>query len=188
MNILDLNEDCLENIFNFLDLENLNKINKINSEFNKLIDNNNYLWKKIFFKIYKNVSLKYLEEDYFSEKIIKDAFDWKNMLYLFSKSNLLLVVVGGSTYYNRQLNIINKDEFTIGRSRKNDLNYLYCDEISRFHISIIKKYGHYWLLDNNSSNGTRINNILVPYNVMVKLINKDVIEIGFLKIKIFYIL
>jgi hypothetical protein len=188
MNILDLNEDCLENIFNFLDLENLNKINKINSEFNELIDNNNYLWKNIFLKIYKNVSLKYLVEDYFSEEIIEDTFDWKNMLYLFSKSNLLLVVVGGSTYYNRQLTIISKDQYTIGRSRKNDLTYLYCDEISRFHISIIKKYGHYWLLDNNSSNGTRINNILVPYNVMVKLINKDVIEIGFLKIKIFYIL
>ena len=72
--------------------------------------------------------------------------------------------------------IINKDEFTIGRSRKNDLNYLYCNEISRFHITIIRKYGHYWLLDKNSSNGTRINDIEVPYNVMIKLKNKDVIE------------
>ena len=30
--------------------------------------------------------------------------------------------------------------------QENDLNYLYCNEISRFHITIIRKYGHYWLL------------------------------------------
>lgn len=188
MNIIDLNEDCLDYIFNYLDLENITKLNKINNEFNELINNNNNLWKNIFFKIYKNVSEKYLEEDYFSEKIKKEDIDWKSILYLFSKSNLLLVVIGGSAYYDKQFNIINKDEFTIGRSRKNDLNYLYCNEISRFHITIIRKYGHYWLLDKNSSNGTRINDMEVPYNVMIKLKNKDVIEIGFLKIRIYYIL
>lgn len=70
---------------------------------------------------------------------------------------------------------------TIGRSFSNDI-VLDSKVVSKHHADIKKSDGSYYIIDLNSSNGTKLNGEFVEKNL--ELLDKDVIEIG--DYKLFY--
>jgi hypothetical protein len=192
MLLTDLNDDCFEQISKHLDLADYIKFSKVNIEINSLLQQNhlqqNYLWKQFFIKTYRNVSEQYLINRFFLNTIPDKKINWKDTIKLFSHSNLLLKIIKSQYYSPRAFIINNKNKVCkIGRSRSNNIDLLYDEIVSRFHCKIMHLYGHYWIQDVSSSNGTKINNKYIPFNILVKLNNNDVISFGRTYLKINYI-
>lgn len=68
-----------------------------------------------------------------------------------------------------------ENKTTIGRSKSNDI-ILENNYVSKNHANIIKSEGSYYIVDNNSANGTILNGEVIFENL--ELLNDDVIEIG----------
>ena len=67
------------------------------------------------------------------------------------------------------------------------IDLLYDEAVSRKHCKIIYLYGHYWIIDLSSSNGTKINDKYIPFNILIKLNNYDIINLGITSFRINYI-
>jgi len=71
---------------------------------------------------------------------------------------------------------INKDSFTIGR--KNADYTINNSIISGIHITIKNDNGNFFVIDENSKNGTTINNMRISPYSMTQVSNGDIIQIG----------
>lgn len=71
--------------------------------------------------------------------------------------------------------IINKDIFRIGKSKNNDA-ILKANTVSGSHAKITKEEDNYYLIDNNSLNGTTVNGNTLSYRVPFKLKPMDIIH------------
>ena len=68
-------------------------------------------------------------------------------------------------------------KITIGRDKKNKI--VMDDTLaSRFHALIQKIKNAYFIKDLNSTNGTLVNNVMVPKDKYIKLYKNDVVKIG----------
>ena len=70
---------------------------------------------------------------------------------------------------------IDKASVSIGRGPNNDI-VIPKKVVSSLHATITYKNGQYYLEDNRSTNGTRLNNNLIEQNTKVKLKSGDVIH------------
>lgn len=74
--------------------------------------------------------------------------------------------------------IINKDSFLIGRLKSQVDCEINNSSVSKIHSEIIKKEGHYYIKDLNSSNGTYVNSERIKSNFEFEIKNHDVIRIA----------
>ncbi len=77
---------------------------------------------------------------------------------------------------------INKEKFTIGRSLDCDC-YIHNDTISKVHATIVFENNDYFIIDNNSSNGTYVNDIKIGDKTKLKdgytiMLSKLVFEVS----------
>ena len=103
------------------------------------------------------------------DTVIKDSHLGQRLEKIAKTEAMYLVFEG------KNIPLITK--ITIGRSKKNDI---IIDDIlaSRFHAEIHKiKYG-YFIKDKDSTNGTQVNNKIIPQDKYVKLNENDIIKIG----------
>lgn len=85
-------------------------------------------------------------------------------------------------YKGKKIPVVGK--ITIGRDKGNDIvleNVL----ISRFHAEIQKIKEDYFIHDLDSSNGTFVNDEMVPKGKYVKLKPSDIVKVGKTKLKIY---
>lgn len=68
---------------------------------------------------------------------------------------------------------IDKQEFNIGRDNRKSDFVIEKPTVSSKHASIVSESGEYYIIDNNSSNGTYLNHIKLEVNKKYKLNNKD---------------
>lgn len=85
------------------------------------------------------------------------------------------------TYKGKKIPLISK--ITIGRDKNNDI-ILESRLISRFHAELQKIKGDYYIHDLNSSNGTFINDKIIPKDKYVKVSQDNIIKIGKTVLKI----
>lgn len=69
---------------------------------------------------------------------------------------------------------INKDRFSIGKSNS-DLN-IHNQKVSRNHATIIKRENNFYIIDNESTNNTYVNNIKIPSKVMIEIFQGNTIK------------
>ena len=54
---------------------------------------------------------------------------------------------------------------TLGRASDNDVAFPEDSNVSRYHAEVECRFGEYWLIDLNSSNGTKLNGVAVKSDV-----------------------
>ena len=86
----------------------------------------------------------------------------------FPKLTILSEQLRGKTFE------LNKDLHTVGRIEERDICIM-DPTISTYHCSFIKSGNTYILKDNNSTNGTRVNNVPITEQ---ELQNSDIIQMG----------
>ena len=86
----------------------------------------------------------------------------------FPKLTILSEQLRGKTFE------LNKDMHTVGRIEERDICIM-DPTISTYHCSLIKSGNTYILKDNNSTNGTRVNNVPITEQ---ELQNSDIIQLG----------
>ncbi|KNY25073.1 DUF6382 domain-containing protein [Pseudobacteroides cellulosolvens] len=74
--------------------------------------------------------------------------------------------------------IINKDSFLIGRLKSEVDCEINNTSISKIHTEIIKRDGHFFIKDLNSSNGTYVNSERIKSNFEIEIKNHDIIGIA----------
>jgi pSer/pThr/pTyr-binding forkhead associated (FHA) protein len=77
-----------------------------------------------------------------------------------------------------QLVNLNKNFYEIGREEKTEMIQINSRKVSRQHAFINKKVGKFYLTDNNSTNGTFLNEQKLQPNHSYLLTNQDEIRIG----------
>ncbi len=77
-----------------------------------------------------------------------------------------------------QLVNLNKDFYEIGREETSEIIQINSKKASRQHAFINKKIGKFYLTDNNSTNGTFLNEQRLLPNQPYPLSNQDEIKIG----------
>ena len=73
---------------------------------------------------------------------------------------------------------IDKPECTVGRSKNNDCVIVGNMYIARIHCRIITRGEEYFIVDNDSSNHTYIDGIMIPPNVEMKLSHGNIIKLA----------
>ncbi|MBK6605605.1 MAG: FHA domain-containing protein [Leptospiraceae bacterium] len=86
---------------------------------------------------------------------------------------------------DEQLMNLSKDFYEIGREEKSEMIHINSKKASRQHAFINKKIGTFYLTDNNSTNGTFINNQKIHPNEPYPLTNQDEIKIGGVLLKFY---
>lgn len=86
---------------------------------------------------------------------------------------------------DEQLMNLSKDFYEIGREEKSEMIHINSKKASRQHAFINKKIGTFYLTDNNSTNGTFINNQKIHPNEPYRLANQDEIKIGGVLLKFY---
>ena len=86
---------------------------------------------------------------------------------------------------DEQLMNLSKDFYEIGREEKSEMIHINSKKASRQHAFINKKIGKFYLTDNNSTNGTFINNQKIHPNEPYRLANQDEIKIGGVLLKFY---
>ena len=115
------------------------------------------------------------EEDAYSEDFLIDPdyeLDEKTVLLTDAKAVGKLVYDGNN---NEDDFIINKDIFRIGSSKNNDA-ILKARTVSGNHGKITKEGDDFFLVDNNSLNGTLLNGNILSYRIPYKLKPMDIIQ------------
>lgn len=77
-----------------------------------------------------------------------------------------------------QLLSLTKDFYEIGREEKTDMIQINSPKVSRQHAFINKKTGKFYLTDNNSTNGTYVNEKRIQPNSPHLLTHQDEVKIG----------
>lgn len=124
--------------------------------------------------ISKKKSVK-IEEDSYSEDFLIDPdyeLDERTVLLTDAKAVGKLVYDGNN---NEDDFIINKDIFRIGSSKNNDA-ILKARTVSGNHGKITKEGDDFFLVDNNSLNGTLLNGNILSYRIPYKLKPMDIIQ------------
>lgn len=70
--------------------------------------------------------------------------------------------------FNDQELTISADVTTLGRASDNDISFSDDSNVSRYHAEIEDRFGDYWLIDLNSSNGTTVNGSPVDPEVLLQ--------------------
>lgn len=93
-----------------------------------------------------------------------------------------MILVNLSTTNGEQI-IINKPVFTLGRDRSCDHVLSNCSEISRTHVTIRydEQKQESFIVDNNSHNGTYVNNIRLRPETPKTLVSGDLVQLGTLR-------
>jgi pSer/pThr/pTyr-binding forkhead associated (FHA) protein len=76
-----------------------------------------------------------------------------------------------------------RNKYELGREENPDSIYINSKSVSRSHAYIKKRNGKFYIIDNNSLNGTFLNGEKLPTSVAHRLENNDEIKIGDIKIK-----
>ncbi len=84
-----------------------------------------------------------------------------------------------------QLVSLKKDFYEIGREEKSDMIHVNSRKASRQHAFINKKTGKFYITDNNSTNGTYLNQERIKPNIPHPLSNQDEIKIGGIVLKFY---
>lgn len=74
-------------------------------------------------------------------------------------------------------------DISIGRSESSNNFFISNDSISRTHVNINYKHGFRTIKDLNSTNGTWVNDQLLPPRTRVKIVDGDIIQLGKVKFK-----
>ena len=83
------------------------------------------------------------------------------------------LIVLSSQFRGKQFELTN-DMYTVGRSEERDI-CIKDSSLSSYHCDIIRNGDTYVVRDNNSTNGTKINNVQISEQV---LMNSDIIQFG----------
>ena len=86
-----------------------------------------------------------------------------------------------------QLVNLSKNFYEIGREDRLEMIQINSKKASRQHAFINKKIGKFYLIDNNSTNGTFINEQKIQPNEPYLLTNQDEIKIGGVLLKFYYL-
>lgn len=70
--------------------------------------------------------------------------------------------------FNEQEFTLNNGVTTLGRVSDNDVSFSEDSNISRYHAEIEERFGDYWLIDLQSSNGTTVNGVTVEKEVLLQ--------------------
>lgn len=79
---------------------------------------------------------------------------------------------------DEQLVSLQKDFYEIGREGKPEMIQINSKKASRQHAFLNKKTGNFYITDNNSRNGTFLNQVKIQANQPYILSNQDEIKIG----------
>ena len=86
---------------------------------------------------------------------------------------------------DEQLLSLSKDFYEIGREEKEEMIRINSQKASRQHAFINKKTGKFYITDNNSTNGTYLNQERIKPNIPHPLSNQDEIKIGGIVLKFY---
>jgi pSer/pThr/pTyr-binding forkhead associated (FHA) protein len=102
--------------------------------------------------------------------------------YLKNKKAIANLSIGEGTV-NEELISLKKSKYELGRDESSSKILLNSKKVSRSHAYIKKRNGKFYIIDNNSLNGTFLNGNKLSTSVMYKLENNDIILIGGVPLK-----
>lgn len=104
---------------------------------------------------------------------------------LFKNKNSVANLSISAGTLDEQLVSLKKNFYEIGREEKSDMIHINSKKASRQHAFINKKTGKFYITDNNSTNGTYLNQERIKPNMPYQLSNQDEIKIGGVTLKFY---